>query len=153
MEVARTSGADLVIDFTKEDAAKRVYKETNEKGADVVFEVSGNIKALPDAMRAAAYCGKVTVLSFYQDPATPVKFGNEFHHKRIQLKSSQMLGISPEISNTWDLARRRQAAIELVSELDIEPLISHRFEFEKTPEALEIIDNNPQDCNAIILKY
>ncbi len=153
LHLAKKCGADQVIDFTNTDAAKQIYQETSEKGADIVFEVSGNINALTDAMRAVAYNGKVTVLSFYQEPAAPVQLGNEFHHKRITLQSSQILGINPALSNTWDMARRRQSAIELVSELNIEPLISHRFNFDDAPEALKIIDQDPSKCNAVTLKY
>jgi threonine dehydrogenase-like Zn-dependent dehydrogenase len=153
MDLAGKMGADHVIDHTKGRVAERIYENTDGKGADVVFEVSGNIQALPEAIRAAAYNGKVTVLSFYQDPAGVLKLGNEFHHKRVSLQCSQILGILPALSNTWDMARRRAAALELVSLLDIKPLISHRYDFEDSPKALEFIDRKPGDCNAVILKY
>lgn len=153
MNLATKGGADFIVDFTKKDPGQKIYELTKDRGADVVFEVSGNVKALSDAIRAAAYNGKVTVLSFYQDPAASLKLGNEYHHKRIKLQCSQILGIHPPLSNTWGMERRREAALELVNILDIESLISHRFDFEQAPEAFQLIDKKPEECNAIILKY
>lgn len=153
IDLAKKCGADHVINFRDGDVGKKVYELTGGKGADKVIEVSGNLQALSDSIRSVAYNGKIVVLSFYQDPATVLKLGNEFHHKRVELKCSQILGIDPCLSNSWDMSRRRETAIALTNKLEIESLISHRFSFDEAPKALEIIDKNPESCNAVILKY
>ena len=153
LNIAKESGADYIFDFTKEDVAKRIYKETQGKGADVVLEVSGSVKALNNALRAVAYNGKIITLSFYQDAAKDLYLGKEYHFKRPNIQSSHVLDINPALSHAWDFERRRATAIELVGNLNLEPLISHRFDFDDLPEALRIIDEDPASCNAITVKY
>jgi threonine dehydrogenase-like Zn-dependent dehydrogenase len=154
LELAKKGGADHVIDFRKEkNVAARVYELTEGRGADIVIEVSGNVNALPDAIKCAAYNGKVTVLSFYQGGAASLELGKEFHHKRIAVQSSQIGGIDPEISNAWNGGRRMATSIKLLRELNIEPIISHKISYDELPKMLEVIDNDPSACNAVIVKY
>lgn len=154
LALAHAGGADCVLDFRKEkNVAGKVYEFTEGRGADIVIEVSGNVNALPEAVRCAAYNGKVTVLSFYQDNASTLALGREFHHKRTLIQSSQIGGISPAISNTWNTERRMKTALKLVGELNLQPLISHTVDFTELPKMLEVIDKNPSACNAVLVKY
>jgi threonine dehydrogenase-like Zn-dependent dehydrogenase len=153
LSLARKLSGDLALDFTREDTAARVYEETDGRGADIVFEVSGNEAALGNAMRMASYNGTVVVVSFYQTPSVSLFLGREFHHKRTRLLASQIGGINPELSPTWTPGRRLATAIGLVESLPIGSLVTHRVRFEELPEMLRLIDAHPSECSAVIVNY
>ena len=151
---AKEQGADVIFNPSKDgDIGAAVQAATAGRGADVVIEVSGNIKALPDAIRTAGPDGKVIVLSFYQGGAEPLELGKEFHHKRITLRSSQIGGINPEMGTHYTADRRMADSIKLLSLLNIDPLISHRVPFAELPSALGMIDKDPASCSGVLVHY
>jgi len=154
LHLAKEQGADVIFNPSKDgDIGTAIQKATGGRGADVVIEVSGNIKALPDAIRSVGSDGQVIVLSFYQGGSEPLELGKEFHHKRISLRSSQIGGINPELTTRYHADRRMEDSIKLLSLLNIEPLISHKVSFEELPCALDMIDKNPAACNGVIVHY
>jgi threonine dehydrogenase-like Zn-dependent dehydrogenase len=114
---------------------------------------TGNVDALPHAIRCAGYEGSVTVLSFYQRGAASLELGKEFHHKRITLRSSQVGGFNPDLRHQYNCQRRQEQSIWLAQNLELLPLISHRVPFEELPEALRVIDANPSACQSIVITY
>lgn len=153
LDLAKQMGADAVLNYEEVDVVKEVFALTGDRGADVVFEASGNIKALTSATQACCYNGRLIAISFYQQAAETLYLGKEFHHKRIRLISSQVCGLSPDLGQAWSMRRRRQATVELVSKLQLAPLISARISFDEVPSMLSVIDKNPASCNAVIIKY
>jgi len=154
LRLAKEQGADVIFNPSKDgDIGTAVQAATGGRGADVVIEVSGNVNALPHAIRSVGPDGKVIVLSFYQGGSEPVELGKEFHHKRITLRSSQIGGINPEMATHYNADRRMEDSIKLLSLLHIEPLISHRVAFEELPGALSMIDKDPSACNGVLVHY
>ena len=154
LELARKLGADAVFNpATDGDAGNFVYERTNGRGADAVIEVTGNVKALPDAIRCAGYNGQVTVLSFYQDVADTLDLGREFHHKRTVVRSSQAGGNNPHLGPLHNPDRQTQHAIELLKLIDLDSLITHQVPFAELPAALEMIDKNPNECLSVVVEY
>jgi threonine dehydrogenase-like Zn-dependent dehydrogenase len=155
LEIARNAGgADLAFDPTQvEDIAMAVRKLTDDRGADVVFEFSGNDRALNEAIRTACYNGKVIVMSWYPGALANVYPGAEFHHNRIQLISSQASGIRPELSHRWTPARRMEAVLSLMPELRLEELITDVIDHDAAAAAYELIDKRPQEILQVVLAY
>lgn len=150
---ARLGADEIFTPGMQGDVGQFIQQRTQGRGADVVFEVTGNINALPQAIRCAGLDGTVTVLSFYQSGAESLQLGQEFHHKRINLRSSQIGAIDPILSARYDRSRRRQQVLSLLTQLQLDPLISHRVAFTELPQALAMIDKNPSECQAVIVKY
>ena len=155
LEISRTvSGADLVFNAGEvEDIAMAVRELTDSRGADVVFEFSGNDRALNEAIRTACYNGKVIVMSWYPGALANVYPGAEFHHNRIQLISSQAGGIRPELSHRWSAARRMEAVLSLMPELRLEELITDVIDHDDATAAYELIDKRPQEILQVVLAY
>ena len=150
----RVSGADLVFNAGEvRDIAMAVRELTDDRGADVVFEFSASDRALNEAIRTACYNGKVIVMSWYAGALANVYPGAEFHHNRIQLISSQISGISPELSHRWSAARRMEAVLSLMPKLNLEGLITDVVDLEGAAAAYEMIDKNPQDILQVVLDY
>lgn len=63
LETCKREGADLVIDYSKEDVKERVKVLTNGAGADVVYDPVGG-KYSEAALRATAFNGRLLVIGF-----------------------------------------------------------------------------------------
>ena len=154
LELAKNGGADFVINPSKQSGmiAEAVFGLLGGK-ADAVIEVSGNSRALHDAVSCVKKDGQVTVLSFYQEPPGNFMMGQEFHHNRVIIRSSQVGGIAPELSYQLDRGARAGKAMELLRRIDVTPLISHRCSFGDYPELLKTIDKNPADTLAVVINF
>jgi threonine dehydrogenase-like Zn-dependent dehydrogenase len=154
LELAQKMGADTTFNSSRDgDLGQFIQQQTSGRGADVVFEVTGNVKALNDAIRCVGCDGTVTVMSFYQQAPDTLQLGREFHHKRVILRSSQVNHIDPALGQRYNHQRRLQQALGLVSKLNLKPLISHRVAFTELPNALAMIDQNPSECQAVVVTY
>lgn len=94
--------------------------------ADVVFEDTGNPEVINSAILATAPGGRLCALSLTGKDTVP------FNLEYVTSRDITVYGIlaSP---NSFAPALNLIAA----GQLDLEPIISHRFSFEQTPEALE----------------
>ena len=155
LEISKeVSGADLVYNAGEvRDMAMIVRELTDNRGADVVFEFSASDRALNEAIRTACYNGKIIVMSWYAGALANVYLGAEFHHNRIQLISSQLSGISPELSHRWTSARRMEAVLSLMPQLRLEELITDVIDHSDAAAAYELIDKRPQDVLQVVLAY
>ncbi|MCE5189432.1 MAG: alcohol dehydrogenase catalytic domain-containing protein [Eubacteriales bacterium] len=94
--------------------------------ADVVFEDTGNPEVINLAVRATAPGGRLCALSLTGKQTVP------FQLEYVTSRDITVYGVlaSP---NSFAPALNMMAS----GKLDLEPIISHRFSFEQTPEALE----------------
>lgn len=63
LEVARSKGADELIDYSKEDVRQRIKDLTDGKGADVIYDPVGG-KAFEASLRAINFEGRILVIGF-----------------------------------------------------------------------------------------
>ena len=151
---ARRLGADVVLNpSTESDIALRVRQMTGNRGADVVVECTGNAAALNEAIRTVGFQGTVVVVSYLPGEARGLYLGEEFHHNRIRLVSSQAAGVNPELCPRWTSERKLDAALKILPCLDLGGLITHRFAFEEAAQAYEIVDQHPEQALQVILAY
>ena len=64
-----------------------------------MIELSGAYPALHQAIRVAGVGGTVIAAGFYQGPATALALGEEFHHNRVTLVSSQIGSLPRHCAN------------------------------------------------------
>ncbi len=154
-EMALKLGADRVLDPTACSVADAIKTETGGRGADVCIEVSGVPAALAEAMRTVAYASRVVAMGFVQGEARGLMLGEEFHHNRIELISSQISGVAPEIGHRWDKPRLWQAAVRLQHEgrLNLLPLITHTAPFVEAPEMFARLDAGAPDMLQCVLEF
>jgi len=152
LEMALKLGADVAINPQQVDVAKQVRQMTGNRGADVVIEVSGAYAGLQEAIRTVAPRGTVVAMGFYQG-AGALTLGAEFHHNWVDIRCSQAGSISPALSHRWDSPRLTAAAANLLPKLQLAPLITQVFDFERASEAYALIDQEPEKVLQVVLKY
>jgi 2-desacetyl-2-hydroxyethyl bacteriochlorophyllide A dehydrogenase len=120
---------------------------------DLVFEASGSPGALQIAIDAVADEGTVTVCSWYGTKPVSLMLGGHFHRGRVRLHSTQVGRVPPELLVRWSYARRRSTVLDLLAELPVQRLISHRFAQEDAPAAYALLARRPEETVQVVLTY
>jgi 2-desacetyl-2-hydroxyethyl bacteriochlorophyllide A dehydrogenase len=155
-ELALGFGADAVYDPAEEDVAQAIKAGTPYHGADTAVELSGNYRALNDAIRVVCMGGAVVAGGFYRGGGTPLNLGAEWHHNRVTLLSSMgVWGNAHRDHPTWDRERIHQAATELLASgaLSTEGLLTHRVPFEEAAAAYALIESQTEEVLKVALTY
>jgi 2-desacetyl-2-hydroxyethyl bacteriochlorophyllide A dehydrogenase len=146
------AGADEALDAA-DDLTTRVLQLTAGRGVDVAIEASGSPAALQTCIDTVAFAGTVVVASWYGTRETTVELGGAFHRRRVRVLSSQVSTLDPSLGPRWDRARRTALVRELLRELPLTDLITHRFEFADAASAYELLERSPAECLQVVLDY
>ncbi|TDD11721.1 zinc-binding alcohol dehydrogenase [Nonomuraea deserti] len=153
--LAERLGADETLDPTSDDVAAAVRAATDNRGADVVIEMSGAYQALQEAVRTVGYNSRVVASGFFQGPATPLKLGEEFHHNRVAIICSQISGVAAHLQHRWNDLRMSRTVLSLAHDgkLALDDLVTHVFPAKRASDAFDMLDKNPQDALQVVLDY
>ncbi len=155
-EVSKDLGADVVLDAGYSDERTGKTLEIPEEGLDLIYEVSGDRSALEKAIEQASYEGRIIVGSWYGDKENEEKqinLGTSFHRNRLDIRSSQVSSIGPEISGRWDKSRRIKQAIRMIKKIEPKKLITHEIPFSEARRAYELLDEKSEECIQVVLEY
>ncbi len=155
LNLARQLGAEHILDFRQASPGEAIKTLTQGRGADVCLELSGSYAALHEAIRATAYNSRVVAAGFLQGEGMGLRLGEEFHHNRIELVSSQTQGIGPRLAHRWDRLRQEQTIMQLAAQgrLQLLPLITHTFPFEQIAAAYQLLDQQPGEAVQVVLEF
>lgn len=153
--LAERLGADETLDPTSDDVAAAVRAATDNRGADVVIEMSGAYQALQEAIRTVGYNSRVVASGFFQGPATPLKLGEEFHHNRVAIVCSQISGVAAHLQHRWNDLRMSRTVLSLAHDgkLALDDLVTHVIPAKRASDAFDMLDKTPQDALQVVLDY
>lgn len=148
-------GATAAFDPAAEDVAEAVRAMTEDRGADVVIEMTGTYPALQEAARTVGYSSRVVAGGFFQGGGETLRLGEEFHHNRVAIVGSQISGVAPQLRHRWDELRMSRTALQLAEDgrLSLESLVTHVLPDTDAPAAFEMLDGSPQDALQVVLDY
>jgi len=154
-DLALKLGAHAVLDPGEGEVAERVREMTEGRGADVCMEITGNYRAMHEAIRSAAYSSRVCVAGFMQGEGAGLRLGEEFHHNRVAVIASQISGVAPALQHRWNEYRLAKTAIDLAVEgrLGLTDLISHTLPLAEAPQAFAMLDQRPQEAMQVVLSF
>jgi threonine dehydrogenase-like Zn-dependent dehydrogenase len=97
----------------------------------------------------------VVAMGAYPGEARGLHLGDEYHHNRIELISSQISGVAPEVGHRWSKLRLWQTAIRLQHEgrLNLVPLITDVVPFEEAPALFERLDKGDPAILQAVLEF
>ncbi|MFO7969877.1 MAG: L-threonine 3-dehydrogenase [Bacillota bacterium] len=138
--IAKDLNADHIINPLEEDVLEKVMEYTNGKGADVICEFSGNIKAIETAFKYIKPGGGMSMLGLPNDNIE-IDLANDIVFKGINIYGV----VGRRIYQTWEKVKY------LVSNdlLNLDKIVTHQFPLNKITEAAEIMES--KNCGKIIL--
>ena len=154
-QMAERMGATHTLDPDSGSVADAVKDLNGGLGADICIEVSGFPPALAEALRTVAYASRVVAMGFFQGETLGLRLGDEFHHNRIELVSSQISGVAPDGSHRWNKPRLWKTAVHLQHQgrLDLLPLITDTVPFETAPTLFERLDSGDTAILQSVLNF
>ena len=133
LDLAATLGPVVPVNLTKEDPQKVISDLTNGWGADIVFEASGNTKAVQSVFDLVCPGGKVV---FVGCPPEPVSVDIA----KAQVKEATLLTIF-----RYAHVYPRAVALMAAGKIDVKPFITDTYEFAQGVEAFDYaLDPRPE---------
>ncbi len=120
---------------------------------DLVYELSGNPAALNQAIALARFSGRVVIGSWYGEKPATVDLGSWFHRGRLQLISSQVSSIGPELAGRWQQARRLELAWTMLRLIQPAGCITQRFPLDEAAAAYALLDRFPEETIQVVLDH
>lgn len=150
--LATVAGIDTVLS-NDIDISAQVHDLTQGRGADLAIEASGHGAALQAAIDCVADEGTVLAVSWYGMKPVTLALGGHFHRGRVQVQSSQVGRVNPELAPRWDRARRTALVQHLLPSLHLAELITHRIPFERAADAFRLLDEHADEALQVVLTY
>lgn len=148
----QTMGIQTSLDPAEPDFIQ-LAKSALQGEADLSFEVSGTPQALDQAIASTGYGGRIILGSWYGQKRANLDLGGWFHRSRIQLISSQVSSIAPDLSARWDKIRRFQLAWDKLAQISPSRWITHRFPISQAAEAYHTITQQTDTCLQVVFTY
>ncbi len=132
----------LGVDFATPDSAPG--------HADRIIHASGSEAGLRLALDRAADEASIIELSWYGAHAPALPLGEDFHSRRLTLRSSQVGQLNPDMRPRWDHARRLDTALRLLADHPHwAALIDAESAFAALPDTMARIANGTGLCHRI----
>lgn len=137
------------------ELAGEIRRITSGAGVDVAIELSGNYRALHEATRAVGADGTVIAAGFYQGEAAGVRFGEEFHHNRVQLLASQIGSVPNRLRSRWTVPRLQQTVVDHLADgrVNAAALVTHTFSLADAAKAYELLDTGAESTLQVVLEF
>ena len=169
LNLAKTLGVDFIIELGKIDSSEDVLNFTNGRGADGILIAAATATSEPFQMAAdiARDRARVTMVGM---TGTEFPYA-EFMKKELNIIVSRSYGPGrydtdfehrgakyPEGWVRWTETENLRECLRLMGEkkerkLNVTPLISHRFPFEKSEEAYTMILKESHSPMGVVLSY
>lgn len=155
MEKAAMLGMSILVDAVAGETAARIKELTGGRGADICIEASGSYAALNEAVRSCAYSSHVVALGFYQGEGRALLLGEEMHHNRVTIVTSQIGGVAPQLQHRWDRLRLVHTMMRLAAEggLSLRPLITHVAPATDAAELFRLVARGDGDVLQAVLDF
>ncbi len=122
-------------------------------GCDLVVHASGQPAGLVEALRVAGPEATILELSWYGDRSVPLPLGEDFHARRLVLRSSQVGQIPAHRKARWDYRRRMELALQLLCDDALDVLITGESPFDELPDVLATLTRAPGDTLCHRIRY
>ena len=154
LDLARSFGADILLNSTKENIVERVYQETEGRFLDSVVEMSGSLKGLQSACSVIKFSkknglptgeyegrGRIIITSVYSgEEIFPKELGYELVLRCPILDAAHpMCGVSVLENDALAVKMFMDGSIPM------DKMISHTLPFSRLQEGLAWLESPPQD--------
>ena len=141
LELARSLGADHVVNARRQDVLRVVRDLTSGVGADAAFEAVGSAQTIKDAVAAIRKGGRAVFIGLSPTPY------NEVNMNDVTMGEKTLLG-------TFGFRREYPDAMKLLSAgiVKAAPLISYRFPLVELTQAMETILSKRDEVYKVVIE-
>ncbi|HSA69604.1 MAG TPA: zinc-binding dehydrogenase, partial [Burkholderiales bacterium] len=145
LELARSMGADEVIDTRRGDLVKQVKALTGGRGVDAAIDIVGNSRTLQASLESLAPAGRMVIIGskpaavYGEDPTFKVNPG-EFMRQAQEIHGSRYV-------NNAEIAR----TLELVKHKRVRAVVNRTFPLEEAEQVHELLRKNAIAGRAALL--
>lgn len=128
------------------------YAHPDEAGLDrdLVVEASGSQEGLQFALEAAATEGEIIVASWFGDRGIRLNLGEDFHSRRLVIRSSQVGMVAPRRRSTHTTRTRLELALRLLRDPGFDALLTDSSSWRDLPEVMAAVAaGEPGLCHTI----
>ncbi|MCW2850784.1 MAG: oxidoreductase [Nocardioides sp.] len=155
LDVARGMGAAHTLPADAPGGAGAHVREWSGGGVDSAIELSGNDRALHEAVRSVVVDGTVVASGFYQGGAAHLRLGEEFHHNRVRIVASQISGTPLALGPRWDQPRLVRTFMEQVRQgrVDVRSLVTDVVPAADVASVFERLDRGDPGVLQAVLRF
>jgi 2-desacetyl-2-hydroxyethyl bacteriochlorophyllide A dehydrogenase len=155
LDMSRSMGAAEVVPAEVAGGAGAAIREWCPEGVDSAIELSGNDRALHEAVRSVVIEGTVVASGFYQGGATHLRLGEEFHHNRARIVASQISGTPLALGPRWNQARLVATFMGLVRQgrVDVRSLVTDVVDARHVAAIFERLDRGDPEILQAVLRF
>lgn len=137
------------------DALGLVYRPEPPDGAtaDLVVHASGHPDGLRAALAAAGHEATVVEASWYGTSPVSLPLGEDFHARRLTIRSSQVGHVPPYRAPRWTRGRRLALALSLLADPRLDALVTGESGFDELPSVLAALADAPGDTLCHRIRY
>ena len=136
-------------------AGAAVRELVGPQGADAAIELSGSYRALHEAIRSVGVDGLVVASGFYQGEGIGLRLGEEFHHNRVRLVSSQIGGTPLPLGLRWNQRRLVATVLDEIAtgRVRVAPLVTDVLDAADVAEAFALLDAGNAQTLQVVLRF
>jgi threonine dehydrogenase-like Zn-dependent dehydrogenase len=156
LEAARAMGAAHVLPADAQGGAGALVRSwSGDAGVDSAIELSGNDRALHEAVRSVVVDGIVAASGFYQGGAAHLRLGEEFHHNRVRIVASQISGTPVGLGPRWDQPRLVRTFMDQVrrGRVDARSLVTDVVDAAEVATIFARLDRGDPDILQAVLRF
>jgi len=132
LSLAKTLGADEVVNAAQEDPVKKVKALMRGRGANLAVDFSGSHQAQINAMDCVGRGGRVGFIGAQPDPVESLTISiAQVRRNRLRLAGNWIFKTNTAVEMLDFMARR---------DVHLDRMVTHRFPLEKAQEAFKLFD-------------
>ncbi|HTF98271.1 MAG TPA: zinc-binding alcohol dehydrogenase [Cellvibrio sp.] len=152
-QLANQLGANSFDPLIAEERKAQQSRLEKEQGADLIFELTGVPDVLNLAIDFSGYHSRIVIGSWYGTKTASVYLGGAAHRNRLQIVTSQVSSIAPELTGRWNKARRFDVTWDMIRRFKPSRFISHRNALDDAPIIYEYLDQQAESLIQALFVY
>lgn len=141
LDLAKSMGADQIVNVSQKTLAKEVEKLTNGNGMDACVEAVGHANTFLQCIENAAFGGKIILIG-------NGKTETKFNHSILLKKELDVYGSRNSLYDFKPLIDKVKT-----NNLDIEKIITHIYAKEDVLQAFKELNNNDGSMAKVLIKF
>jgi alcohol dehydrogenase len=133
LDMARRLGADITIDYTKDDPVEQIMRLTDGRGVDVSIEALGTQQTFESCLRALKPAGTLSSLGVYSGKLSLPLDAFAAGLGDYRIVTTLCPGGKERMRRLLNVVASRR--------VDLEPLVTHRFKLDQIEQAYELFAN------------